>query len=35
MRTVQKPKEVKQVHHGRKMASRGKAGHDILSIMLC
>lgn len=35
MKTVQKPKEVKQAHHGRKMACRGKARHDILGFVQC
>lgn len=33
MKTVQKPKEVKQAHHGRKTACRGKARHGILDFV--
>lgn len=33
MKIIQKPKEVKQAHHGRKMAHRGKARHDVLGIV--
>lgn len=33
MKTVQKPKEVKQVHHGRKTAHRGKARHYVLGVV--
>lgn len=33
MKTVQKPKEVKQAHRGRKMAHRGKARDDVLGIV--
>lgn len=33
MKTVQKTKEVKQAHHGRKTARRGKARHDALGVV--